>query len=168
MHTAPESEQMIEIQVGGDASRRYPRGVPVLKVLEDSGAPARGDLIAARFNGALIDLERPLEEDGELEGVSVQSDEGLEILRHSTSHVMACAVQELFPEVKVIVRDDISDPRNYRVSFGKIRERLGFECRTLLEQGIRQIEAMLSEKGITDYREAAYNNYTMLSGSRDP
>ncbi len=94
---------MIEVKVGAEASKRYPRGVPVLEVLKDNGAAPRGDLIAARFNGALVDLEKSLEEDGELEAVSMGSPDGMEILRHSTSHVMACAVQELFPEVKVTI-----------------------------------------------------------------
>jgi threonyl-tRNA synthetase len=94
---------MIEIRVSDGASRRYPKGVLVRKVLEDDERLAPGDTVAARFNGSLVDLQRPLEEDGELGVISMESQEGLEILRHSTSHVMACAVQELFPEVKVTI-----------------------------------------------------------------
>jgi threonyl-tRNA synthetase len=71
--------------------------------LEDNESLAPGDTVAARFNGSLVDLQRPLEEDGELGAISMESQEGLEILRHSTSHVMACAVQELFPEAKVTI-----------------------------------------------------------------
>ncbi len=103
MTTAPASRERIEIRVGADASKQYPRGVPARKVLEDFGAAPGGDLVAARFNGALVDLATSLEEHGQLEGVSVESPEGLEVLRHSTSHVMACAVQELFPDVKVTI-----------------------------------------------------------------
>ena len=103
MQLSSEPEKMIEIQIGGGEPKRYPIGVPVREVLEDNASFTQGDTIAARFNGALVDLQRPLEEDGELEGISMKSPNGLEILRHSTSHVMACAVQELFPEVKVTI-----------------------------------------------------------------
>ena len=94
---------MIEIRMGDGSPRRYPKGVPVHQVLEEDESLAPGDTVAARFNGSLVDLQRPLEEDGELGVISMESQEGLEILRHSTSHVMACAVQELFPEAKVTI-----------------------------------------------------------------
>ncbi len=103
------SEKMIEIQVNGRAAKAYPRGVLVREALEDGGERVGGDTIAARFNGAPVDLLRPLDEDGRLEGISVDSPSGLEILRHSTAHVMACAVQELFPGTKVTIGPAIED-----------------------------------------------------------
>jgi threonyl-tRNA synthetase len=103
MHISSESQRMIEIRVDGSSPRRYPKGVSAREVLEDRERPALAGPIAARFNGALVDLQRSLDQDGELEGISIESPKGLEILRHSTSHVMACAVQELFPEVKVTI-----------------------------------------------------------------
>ena len=56
--------------------------------------------MAARLNGELIDLARPLSSGGELVPVLENTPEGLDILRHSTSHLMAQAVKELFPEAK--------------------------------------------------------------------
>ncbi len=56
--------------------------------------------MAARLNGELIDLTRPLSSGGELVPVGENTPEGLDILRHSTSHLMAQAVKELFPEAK--------------------------------------------------------------------
>ncbi len=59
--------------------------------------------IAVRANGELWDLTRALEGGAELEPIYFDSEKGLEILRHSTSHVMAMAVRELFPGVKVTI-----------------------------------------------------------------
>jgi threonyl-tRNA synthetase len=56
--------------------------------------------VAARLNGELIDLARPLSSGGALVPVRENTPEGLDILRHSTSHLMAQAVKELFPEAK--------------------------------------------------------------------
>jgi len=60
-------------------------------------------VVAAEVNGELQDLSSPLEDRAELAPVYLQSDEGVEVLRHSTSHVMAMAVKELFPGVKVTI-----------------------------------------------------------------
>lgn len=103
IHIRSEPESMIEIRVGGDAAKQYPRGVPVREVLESSESRVPRETVAAKFNGSLVDLDRPLEQDGNLQAISMESPEGLEVLRHSTSHVMACAVKELFPEVKVTI-----------------------------------------------------------------
>ena len=58
------------------------------------------DIIAARVDGRLVDLSTRLDEDKEVEPISVHSKEGLEILRHSTAHVMAEAVKALFPDAR--------------------------------------------------------------------
>jgi threonyl-tRNA synthetase len=64
------------------------------------GAPA-STVIAARVNGVLRDLAAPLAEGDEVGAVDIASDDGRAILRHSTAHVMAQAVQDLFPEAKL-------------------------------------------------------------------
>jgi threonyl-tRNA synthetase len=58
-------------------------------------------VIAARVGGALKDLAYELADGDEVEGVAIDSKDGRDILRHSTAHVMAQAVQELFPEAKL-------------------------------------------------------------------
>ena len=60
-------------------------------------------IVAARWNGEPLDLSRVLSGDGELEPITGESPAGLEILRHSTSHLLAQAVKELFPEAKLAI-----------------------------------------------------------------
>ncbi|MBN1848319.1 MAG: threonine--tRNA ligase [Deltaproteobacteria bacterium] len=60
-------------------------------------------VVAVRVNGQAKDLSAAIEAKSEVEPIYVESEEGLEILRHSTSHVMAMAVKELFPGVKVTI-----------------------------------------------------------------
>lgn len=66
-------------------------------------------MAGARMNGHLLDLGTPLEEGGELEWVLLSSPQGLEILRHSTSHLMAQAVQSLFPGAKITIGPAIKE-----------------------------------------------------------
>ena len=56
--------------------------------------------VAGKFNQQLIDLARPLEEDGEIEIVTPGSEEALEVLRHSTAHLMANALKRLYGNVQ--------------------------------------------------------------------
>ena len=67
------------------------------------------DVIAARVNGDLKDLAYDLVDGDEVEPIDMASADGLDILRHSTAHVMAQAVQELFPEAKLGIGPPILD-----------------------------------------------------------
>ncbi|CAL9373530.1 Threonine--tRNA ligase [Streptomyces sp. enrichment culture] len=66
-------------------------------------------IVAARVGGELRDLSHELADGDEVEGVEISSEDGLNILRHSTAHVMAQAVQELFPEAKLGIGPPIKD-----------------------------------------------------------
>jgi threonyl-tRNA synthetase len=68
-----------------------------------------GDIVAAKLNGMPVDLNRPLSSDGTLEWILANSRDGLDILRHSTAHLMAQAVQSLFPGTQVTIGPTIED-----------------------------------------------------------
>jgi threonyl-tRNA synthetase len=68
-----------------------------------------GGIIAAKLNGSPVDLSRAIDEDCSLEWVSIDSPEGLDVLRHSTAHLMAHAVQSLFPGTQVTIGPTIQD-----------------------------------------------------------
>src|SRR5688572_1394496 len=57
--------------------------------------------VAARVDGKVVDLAFPLERDAEVEAILPDSEDGLDVLRHSTAHLLAHAVQELFPGTQV-------------------------------------------------------------------
>ena len=93
----------MKISLADGAVRDISPGVTVARALEDLGVITDHEVVAARVNGDLIDLTAPLTQEGTLTPVSVHTPEGLEIMRHSTSHLMAEAVRTLFPEVKVAI-----------------------------------------------------------------
>jgi threonyl-tRNA synthetase len=70
---------------------------------------ADGGIIAAKVDGRPVDLNGSLEQDCSLEWISIESPEGLDILRHSTAHLMAQAVQSLFPGTQVTIGPTIED-----------------------------------------------------------
>lgn len=76
--------------------------------LAPAGA-ANGNIIAAKIDGRPVDLSRQLDIDCSLAWVSIDSPDGLDVLRHSTAHLMAQAVQSLFPGTQVTIGPTIED-----------------------------------------------------------
>ena len=66
-------------------------------------------VVAARVNDRVVDLSRPLSEDCAISPVGVDSPDGVEVLRHSTAHLLAQAVKRLFPEVQITIGPVIAD-----------------------------------------------------------
>ena len=79
------------------------------EALEAFGVKDIKKIVAVKVNGVLKDLSSEIKENSEIEPVYIDSEEGLEILRHSTAHVMAQAVKRLFPEAKVAIGPAIKD-----------------------------------------------------------
>jgi len=73
--------------------------------------------IAGKINGKLIDLDRLIKEDSELAVITEKDAEGLEIIRHSSAHLLAHAVKELFPEAQVTIGPVIEDGFYYDFAF---------------------------------------------------
>jgi len=84
----------VSITLPDGVKRLVPKGTK-LQELADEGA------VAAQVNGSLVDLSQPIEKDAAITFIPIHSRKGLEILRHSAGHVMANAVKELFPSVKL-------------------------------------------------------------------
>jgi threonyl-tRNA synthetase len=91
----------IKIKLKNTEDVAVPRGTSVEDFLASQNTGR--DAIAADLNGRRIDLSAPLQESGELSPILRSNPLALEILRHSTSHIMAQAVRQLFPGVKVTI-----------------------------------------------------------------
>ncbi len=98
----------IEIEVNGQ-NRSYPAGVTPEEILTEHPDQNGRECVAAELNGLLVDIYSPLTDSGKLSCISTKSQKGLDILRHSTSHVMAQAVKELFPEALVTIGPAIEE-----------------------------------------------------------
>lgn len=87
-----------------DASRReYEAGVTVADVAQSIGAGLAKVALCGKVDGKLVDLSYKLEKDASVAIVTAKDPEGLELLRHSTAHLMAQAVKELYPTAEVTI-----------------------------------------------------------------
>lgn len=94
---------MITIRLENGVSRQVEPGLSAARALAELGVSGNHHVVAVKVDGELTDLTRPLTHDCTLTPVWDTTPEGLEILRHSTSHLMAEAVRALFPQAKVAI-----------------------------------------------------------------
>lgn len=85
------------------SQRRFDDAVTVAQIAAAIGPGLAKAALAGRVNGKLVDLSRTVSEDAEVAIVTDKDPEGLDIIRHSTAHLMAYAVQDLFPEAQVTI-----------------------------------------------------------------
>ena len=78
--------------------KEFPQGTTLLEVARAIGPRLAANALAAKLDGRLLDLRTPLESGGPLQFITSGSPEGLEIYRHSTAHLLAAAVTDLFPD----------------------------------------------------------------------
>ncbi|WP_240627276.1 threonine--tRNA ligase [Thermoflavimicrobium daqui] len=78
-------------------------GTPFAEIAASISRSLAKKAVAAKINGQVVDLSRPLEEEGELEILTLQDPEGVEVMRHTAAHVMAQAVARLFPGTKFAI-----------------------------------------------------------------
>jgi len=153
----------IKVTFPDGSSATYPKGTPLAKIIE-----ARGDglpsTIAAKINGSMIDLSSPLAEDAKIEFISCDSTEGQDILRHSTSHIMAQAVQELYPGVKISIGPSIENGFYYDFDYERPftpedLEKIETRMRKIVAQDIPLERKELSKQEALKFYQEKGENY---------
>ena len=89
----------IKIKFPDGNTKEFDKGTTTEDIAQSISPGLRKKAVAGKLNGQLIDLTRPIESDGDIEIVTPGSDEALEVLRHSTAHLMAQALKRLYGEV---------------------------------------------------------------------
>ena len=93
--------ERIHIKLPDGSVREVPKGTTALEIARSISPRLADAALVARTNGNLIDLTRPLEKDADLRILTNKDPESLEVFRHSSAHLLAAAVLELFPETKL-------------------------------------------------------------------
>ena len=119
-----------------DGSRReYPQALTVAEVAASIGPGLAKAALAAKVDGKLVDTSFRIDHDATLAIVTERDPEGLEVIRHSTAHLLAQAVKELYPDAQVTIGPVIEDGFYYDFAYKR-----GFT-----EDDLRAIEAKMAE-----------------------
>ena len=100
---------MPQVTLPDGSSRQFDQSISVHGVAEDIGAGLAKAALAGKVNGQLVDTSFLIEQDSDVAIITAKSDEALELIRHDAAHVMAQAVQELFPGTQVTIGPAIED-----------------------------------------------------------
>ena len=111
--------EKIKVKLPDNSVLEVDKGTTPLQIAEILSKRLAKDAVAAKVNGVVIDLTRPLEEDCELQILTFDDPEGREVFWHSSAHLMAHAIEELFPGAKFGVGPPIEDGFYYDVDVDK-------------------------------------------------
>lgn len=107
----------INIQLPDGDNKTFPAGVTVGEIIESIGA--QNSAVGAKVNGNLADFYFEIDADSELEPIKMNSEEGLYFVRHTAAHIMAEAVQSLYPEAKVTIGPVIENGFYYDFEYSR-------------------------------------------------
>lgn len=108
---------MINVSLPDGSVKEFSQSPTVADVAASIGAGLAKAALAGRVNGQLVDLAHRIDADAQVQIVTARDDDGLEILRHSTAHLLAYAVKELFPSAQVTIGPTIEDGFYYDFAY---------------------------------------------------
>src|SRR3954467_7489618 len=124
------------------SQRRFEKPVTVDEVAADIGAGLRKAALAGRVNGKLVDTSHLISSDVELAIVTEKDPDGIDVIRHSTAHLLAQAVKQLFPDAQVTIGPVIQDGFYYDFSYK----------RPFTTEDLAAIEAKMTELARADQK----------------
>ncbi|MBU9721166.1 MULTISPECIES: threonine--tRNA ligase [Bacillaceae] len=141
------------------AKKEFPKGTTTEEIAGSISPGLKKNSLAGKVNGEMVDLRTPIEENGDLEIITYDSQDGLEILRHSTAHLMAQAVKRLYEDVKLGVGPVIEGGFYYDIDMPhsltpEDLERIEKEMKKIADENyeIRRVE-VTREEAVQRYQE---------------
>lgn len=126
-----------------DGSRRsYPNPLSIHEIAADIGPGLAKAALAGEVDGKLVDTSYKVESDARVSIVTGKQEQGLEVIRHSTAHLLAQAVKQLFPEAQVTIGPVIEDGFYYDFAFH----------RSFTPEDLEKIEVKMQELAKADFR----------------
>ncbi len=156
---------MINITLKDGSVKKFSKETSVISIAKDISEGLARNVISANFNDKVVEINSMINEDGKLEFYTWDNDEGKKAFWHSSSHVMAQSIQELFPGVKLTIGPAINsgfyydvDLGNHKISesdFEKIETRMIEICREKHDFKLRPV----SKKEALEFYKQESNNY---------
>jgi threonyl-tRNA synthetase len=154
-----KDHDMISVTLPDGSQRQFDHPVSIFDIASDIGTGLARAALAGKVNDKLVDTNHIIDHDANVAIITARDDDGLDILRHSTSHLMAQAVKQLFPEAQVTIGPVVDDGFYYDFAYkeGFTPEdltRIEKRMEELVKQDIPVVREEISrEAGIQKFRE---------------
>lgn len=132
---------MVAITLPDGSIKQFDGNTTVMQVAQSIGAGLAKATVAGRVNGQLVDASDPITTDATVEIITPKDDAGVEIIRHSTAHLLGHAVKQLYPDVKMVIGPVIDDGFYYDI----------YSERPFTPDDMAKIEARMMELINQDY-----------------
>ena len=110
---------MLVITLPDGSQRNYDAPLSVLEVAQSIGSGLAKATLAGKVNGQLVDASTIIQNDAQLQIITAKDDEGVDVIRHSTAHLLAQAVKQLFPEAQVTIGPVIENGFYYDFAYSR-------------------------------------------------
>ena len=108
---------MIQITLPDNSRREFPGPVSVAEVAQSIGPGLAKMTVAGKVDGRLVDASDVIDHDAKLQIITPKDEEGLEIIRHSTAHLVGHAVKQLYPTAKMVIGPVIDEGFYYDIAY---------------------------------------------------
>ena len=132
---------MVAITLPNGDIKQFDGQTSVMEVAQSIGAGLAKATVAGRVNGKLVDACDPISEDATVQIITPKDEEGVEIIRHSTAHLLGHAVKQLYPEVKMVIGPVIEEGFYYDI----------YSERPFTPEDMEKIEARMTQLINQDY-----------------
>lgn len=132
---------MVAITLPNGDIKQFDGQTSVMEVAQSIGAGLAKATVAGRVNGKLVDVCDPISEDASVQIITPKDEEGVEIIRHSTAHLLGHAVKQLYPEVKMVIGPVIEEGFYYDI----------YSERPFTPEDMEKIEARMTQLINQDY-----------------
>jgi len=140
---------MIQITLPDNSRREFPGPVSVADVARSIGTGLAKMTVAGKVDGQLVDASDLIDHDAKLQIITPKDDEGLEIIRHSTAHLVGHAVKQLYPTAKMVIGPVIEEGFYYDISYE----------RPFTPEDMEAIEARMRQLIAQDYVKRGMSAY---------
>jgi len=132
---------MPQITLPDNSKRSYDQPTSIDEVARDIGSGLAKATVAGKINGKLVDASETITEDCKLQIVTIEDNEGLEIVRHSCAHLFAHALKQIYPDAQMAIGPVIRDGFYYDIKLE----------RSLTDEDLKKIEARMKKLAKTKY-----------------
>ncbi|MEH7041353.1 threonine--tRNA ligase [Bacillus pseudomycoides] len=129
-------EQMINIIFPDGSAKDYVKGITLEEIAASISSSLKKKAVAGKVNGQLFDLRRNIEQDAEIQIITMDSEEGIEVARHTSAHILAQAVKRIYGDVKFGVGPVIENGFYYDMD---LPSSIGIEDLPILEKEMKNI-----------------------------